>query len=51
VTRDIIIIIIIIVATESISKSFRKYNISGKNEFNDLQNKSHLEHCTLLRIV
>ena len=34
--------------TGAISKSFRKYvsNIPGKHEVNELQKRSHIEHCT-----
>ena len=39
---------VIIGATGTISKSFRKYvsNITGKHEVKELQKTSHIGHCT-----
>ena len=39
---------VIIGATGTISKSFRKYesNIPGKHEVKELQKNSHIGHCT-----
>ena len=42
------VIPVIIGATGTISKSFRKYvsNIPGKQEVKELQKNSHIGHCT-----